>query len=82
MSSLEAVSELYNKQLRSQIIDLQQSLKINKELMHDVLLSTNMDETLKEIINKLEAEVGRLNETVNNIHKEKLQLYETTEKCK
>ena len=50
--------------------------------MHDVLLSTNMDETLKEIINKLEAEVGRLNETVNNIHKEKLQLYETTEKCK
>ena len=82
MSSLEAVSKLYNKQLRSQIMDLEQSLKINKKLMHDVLLSTNMDETLKEIINKLEAEVGRLNETVNNIHKEKLQLYETTKKCK
>jgi len=77
MNSLEEVEKLHKKQLRAQVIDLSQSLKINKELLKNVLMSTNMDATIKETIQKLEQEVDRLQESLQNCNAEKDEMLET-----
>ena len=77
MNSLEEVEKLHKKQLRAQVIDLSQSLKINKELLKNVLMSTNMDTTIKETMQKLEQEVDRLQESLQNCNAEKDEMLET-----
>lgn len=69
-------------QLKSQIRDLEQSLKINKELMQNVLMGVGSDDSLKQVIQKLEEENNRLSQALHKEHKEKVYLYETTKKCK
>lgn len=69
-------------QLKAQVRDLQQSLKINKELMQNVLLEGITDQSVKDLIQRLEKENSRLSVALNKEHKEKIQLYEAIKKRK
>jgi hypothetical protein len=72
--------EKYAKtELKAYIVDLEESVKINKEIMLNVLMSTDLVGTSKQIIMTLQREVDRLNSSIEYVHKEKMKLLITLE---
>lgn len=84
------LEKMESKQLRAHIrqlgvfvADLEQNVRINKELLQNVLTSTDLNEYSKQIIEKMQGEVDRLTKALHNSFKEKsalLELLEETQK--
>jgi uncharacterized protein (UPF0303 family) len=64
--------------LKTYIADLEQNLKINKELLQNVLMGAGLEEPQNVGIKKLQAEVERLGKSKYQL----LQMMQETEKSK
>lgn len=64
--------------LKTYIADLEQNLRINKELLQNVLMGAGIDESQNSGIKKLQAEVERLSKSKYQL----LQMMQETEKSK
>lgn len=72
--------EKYTKnELKAYIVDLEESVKINKEIMQKVLMSTDMEGLAKQIVITLQREVDKLNSSIEHVHREKMKLLVTLE---
>lgn len=80
-SSLADIDKMQRKQLKSYISDLEQSVKINKELLQNVLMAADLKEGAKQAIDKLQGEVDRLSTSLQTSLKEKLELVEVTKQA-
>ena len=77
ITSVADVEILHKKQLKAYIADLEQSVKINKELLQNVLMATNPSDGHKEVIAKYEKEIERLSSSLQTSLKEKCDIIES-----
>lgn len=76
INGLSDVENIHKKQLKAYIADLEQSVRINKELLQSVLMATNPSDGHKEVISKYEKEIERLSASLETSLKEKCDIIE------
>lgn len=74
---IKDIEKMQKKELKSYISDLEESVKINKELMQNVLMATDPSEGHKTIINKLQLEIDRLSQSLQQANREKYDYLES-----
>jgi chromosome segregation ATPase len=61
-------------QFKSYIADLEQNVRINKELLQNVLMATSPSQGHQDLIAKLQKEIDRLGKLLKDSHKSKCEL--------
>lgn len=72
--SPHAIDQLTTKEFLTYIADLEQNVKINKELLKNVLMASDIKESSRLAIEKLTKEVDRLKTSLSEAHSHKVQL--------
>jgi hypothetical protein len=74
------IETMDRKQIKLYVSDLEQNLNINKELLQNVLMSSDLNDSSKDIITKLQDENARLSKGNKVFQVKNSEYFETMKK--
>lgn len=80
IKNMSDIDSMQKKQLKAYISDLEENIKINKELLQNVLMASDFNQASKDLINSLQEENEKMQRIVSKTNAKNSEIFETLTK--